>query len=107
MRVIAATNIDLESAIETGHFRRDLYYRLNTIPLYLPPLRERPEDIPLLARHFVHKYAAEFEREVSGISDDALQLLLHYEWPGNIRELENCIERAVVFADQAQNSSYG
>lgn len=101
VRVIAATNIDLEAAIETGHFRRDLYYRLNTIPLHLPPLRERPEDIPLLARHFAEKYAAEFEREVSGISVDALQLLLNYEWPGNIRELENTIERAVVLAEQA------
>ena len=87
-------------SVKTGQFRQDLYYRLNTLPLKLPPLRERPEDIPLLAQHFVEQYAAEFNKAVTGISPEVRQMLLEYEWPGNIRELGNIVERAVVFTDQ-------
>lgn len=98
VRIIAATNIDLGSAVNQGRFRRDLYYRLNIIPLALPPLRERCEDIPVLARHFVEKYAFEFSKEVDDIAPEAMQKLLLYDWPGNVRELQNIIERAVVFS---------
>ena len=101
VRVVSATSRDLESAAATGAFRQDLYYRLNVLPLRLPPLRERPEDIPLLARHFVEKLNAHLRRtpRVKGISDDALAALRAYRWPGNVRELENLIERAMVLAD--------
>ncbi|HSB09205.1 MAG TPA: sigma-54 dependent transcriptional regulator, partial [Blastocatellia bacterium] len=100
VRVMAATNIDLEEAVRTGKLRRDLYYRLNVIPLVLPPLRERLEDIPLLARHFLAKYSEEFNREMSGFSAAAMQMLLLYEWPGNVRELEHIIERATVMCER-------
>lgn len=96
VRVIAATNRDLEQAIKAGAFREDLYYRLNVVPLRLPPLRERREDIPLLANWFVRKFAGESGRAVSGISREARALLVAYDWPGNVRELQNVIERAVV-----------
>ena len=96
VRVIAATNTDLEHAVGEGKMRRDLYYRLNIISLALPPLRERLEDIPLLARHFLEKYNAEFEREVGGFSAEAVQSLMFYHWPGNVRELEHVVERAVA-----------
>jgi DNA-binding NtrC family response regulator len=101
VRVIAATNLDLEIAVEEAKFRQDLFYRLNVIALALPPLRERPEDIPLLARHFLDKYGFEFKKENKDFSDEAMQKLLAYNWPGNVRELENVIERAVVFSSQA------
>ncbi len=96
VRIIAATNADLRSAIESGQFREDLYYRLNVVPINVPPLRQRKEDIPALVDHFIKKYAAEFGRPVAGISDEALEILMKHHWPGNVRELENVIERAVV-----------
>jgi two-component system response regulator GlrR len=101
VRVIAATNSDPQEAVEVGNLRRDLYYRLNVIPLVLPPLRERWEDIPLLAHHFLSKYAAEFDKQVMDFSPEAIQLLVSYEWPGNIRELEHVVVRAVVLSAQA------
>ncbi|MDZ7292507.1 MAG: sigma-54 dependent transcriptional regulator [candidate division KSB1 bacterium] len=98
VRVISATNRDLEEAIKNGEFREDLYYRIAVFPIKLPPLRERKEDIPLLAAHFLDKYAKQENKEIEGIAPDALELLMAYNWPGNVRELENCIERAVVLA---------
>ncbi len=100
VRIIAATNRDLSEEVREGKFRDDLYYRLNIIPLTLPPLRERREDIPLLARHFLSKYGAEFNKEVAGFASEALEKLILYEWPGNVRELEYVVERAVVLSDQ-------
>ncbi|MCG0275572.1 MAG: sigma-54-dependent Fis family transcriptional regulator [Thermosediminibacteraceae bacterium] len=96
VRVIAATNIDLEKAVEEGHFRKDLYYRLNVVPIYIPPLRERKMDIPILADHFIRKYNQEYGRAVESIDQEALNILLEYDWPGNIRELENVISRAII-----------
>ena len=96
IRVIAATNQDLARLVTDGRFREDLFYRINVIPIALPPLRERREDIPLLADHFLAKYSEQMGKHVTGISHDALQFLLRYDWPGNIRELENTIERAVA-----------
>ena len=99
VRVIAATNRNLEEAIKAGTFRQDLYYRLNVISLTLPPLRERREDIPLLAYYFVAKYSKKCKRLVSGISPETRSCLLSYDWPGNVREMENAIERAVVLGN--------
>jgi two-component system response regulator PilR (NtrC family) len=96
IRVIAATNQDLSKLVAEGRFREDLFYRINVIPITLPPLRERREDIPLLAEHFLSKYAEQMGKKISGISHGAMQLLVQYDWPGNIRELENAIERAVA-----------
>ena len=96
VRVVAATNIDLRRAVEEGRFREDLYYRLNVIAIQLPPLRQRKEDIPALAQHFVDKYARENGKQVEGVTPDVLQSLMDYDWPGNVRELENVIERGVV-----------
>jgi two-component system response regulator PilR (NtrC family) len=96
IRVIAATNQDLAKAVAEGRFREDLYYRINVIPIALPPLRERREDIPLLADHFLAKYNEQMGKQVSGLSHEVLELLQRYDWPGNIRELENVIERAVA-----------
>ena len=96
VRVIAATNKDLESKVKSGEFREDLYYRIAVFPIVVPPLRERREDIPLLARHFLQKHAERIEKSMNGISNAALRLLLQYDWPGNVRELENAIERAVL-----------
>jgi two-component system response regulator PilR (NtrC family) len=96
IRVIAATNQDLTRLVAEGRFREDLYYRINVIPLTLPPLRERREDIPLLAEHFLAKYSEQMGKHIAGVSHDALDLLVAHEWPGNIRELENVIERAVA-----------
>jgi DNA-binding NtrC family response regulator len=100
VRVIAATNIQLEKAVNEGRFRQDLYHRLNVIHLMLPTLRERREDIPLLARHFLIKHSPELHREVKDFSPETLQELMMYQWPGNVRELEHIIERAVVFSKQ-------
>src|ERR1051325_696835 len=96
LRLLAATNRDLEDAMERGTFRRDLYFRLNVVNLKMPTLRERREDIPLLANYFARKYADRCNRVVFGISPDARRLLMNYEWPGNVRELENAVERAIV-----------
>ena len=98
VRVVTATHRDLKHLIAEDKFREDLYYRLNVIQVALPPLRERKGDIPALADHFIRKYAAENEKDVTGIEEAALQDLIRYNWPGNIRELENIIERAVVLA---------
>ncbi len=96
IRVITATNQDLAKAIADGRFREDLYYRINVIPIVLPPLRERREDIPLLAEHFLAKYAEQMGKSITALSHEAMSLLQQYDWPGNIRELENVIERAVA-----------
>src|SRR2546430_9585257 len=99
-RVVAATNQLLEDEIEEGRFRDDLYYRLNVVPVYLPPLRERREDIPALARFFLHRYCEENRRETPDITTEVMKALLAYDWPGNVRELENCMERAVVLCER-------
>ncbi len=96
VRIVAATNQDLRAALEQGTFREDLYYRLNVVPINMPPLRERPEDIPFLAEHFVRKLAKANGSRVESISDAAIEKLLGYHWPGNVRELENVIERSIV-----------
>jgi two-component system response regulator AtoC len=98
VRVISATNKDIKKALANGEFREDLYYRLNVVSVELPPLREREEDIPLLAQHFLRKFAVENRKEITGFSPEATDFLLKYEWPGNVRELENAIERAVILA---------
>jgi transcriptional regulator with GAF, ATPase, and Fis domain len=98
VRVIAATNRDLRAALEDGTFREDLYYRLNVVPLEIPPLRERKEDIPYLSKHFVSKLGSETGSAVKGITDAAIDKLMNYSWPGNVRELENVIERSIVMA---------
>jgi Nif-specific regulatory protein len=97
VRIIAATNADLEEAVRTRHFREDLYYRLHVVPIVLPPLRERKEDIPLLVGHFLQRFNAENHKALK-ISSPAMDLIVGYAWPGNVRELENCIERMVVMA---------
>ncbi len=98
VRVISATNKDLKKAVANGEFREDLYYRLNVVTIELPPLRERKEDIPLLAQHFLKKFAVENQKEITDFSPEATDFLLKYDWPGNVRELENAIERAVILA---------
>jgi DNA-binding NtrC family response regulator len=99
-RLIAATNVDLEKAVKDGRFRDDLYYRINVIPIKLPPLRERGEDLPGLAKFFLRRYNTKFRKHVEGLSDAALKMLGAYWWPGNIRELENLIERLVAITDK-------
>jgi DNA-binding NtrC family response regulator len=101
-RVIAATHVDLRQAVEEGRFRDDLFYRLNVIEINIPPLHERREDIPLLARHFIEVLRHELGKEVSGVSAGGLEILLDYTWPGNVRELENAVERAMVTARNPQ-----
>ena len=96
VRLIAATNRDLQECIRQGTFRSDLYYRLNVIPVHLPPLREHPEDVPVLAQHFMQRCAERLSRQVEGFSEEAMATMVRYSWPGNVRELENMIERAVV-----------
>ena len=99
VRVIGATNKDLEASVKEGAFREDLYYRLNVYSIYMPPLRERKTDIPLLADHFVEKHAAAHGKDVRRIATSAIDMLMSYHWPGNVRELENCIERAVLVCE--------
>ena len=96
VRVIASTNKDLEEEISRGNFREDLFYRLNVIPFFVPPLRERKEDIPLFTRHFLKELAATYGRRPREITDDAIEVLMRYSWPGNVRELRNVIERIVI-----------
>src|SRR6266851_5214903 len=99
VRVISATNRDLNAEVQSGRFREDLFYRLHVVPLRVPALRDRPDDIPLLAAHFVAKHAPRINRKVNGVSKAALRLLTLYGWPGNVRELENVIEQSLVFAE--------
>jgi DNA-binding NtrC family response regulator len=99
-RLIAATNIDLEKAVKEGRFREDLYYRINVIPIKLPPLRDRMEDLPELAKFFLNRYKTRFRKSIQGISDSTVKILSSYWWPGNIRELENLIERLVAMSDK-------
>lgn len=96
VRIIAASNVPLEEEVEAGRFRNDLYYRLNVVTINIPPLRKRKEDIPLLAFHFLNKYANKYGKKFNGIATDVLKKLIEYSWPGNVRELENVIERAVL-----------
>ena len=98
VRVIAATNTDVSSAVKSGKLRQDLFYRLNVIPLLVPALRERLDDVPLLAYHFMKRFSREYGRTVVSVSDAAVERLMTYNWPGNVRELENVIARAVAFA---------
>ena len=99
VRLIGATNRDLKAAVEDGSFRDDLYYRLNVVKVHLPPLRERRSDIPLLLDHFLGKFNARLGRAVQGIDDEAIDKVLRYGWPGNIRELENAVERCILFCE--------
>jgi Nif-specific regulatory protein len=99
VRVVAATNKDLDEAVRKGEFREDLFYRLNVFSIYLPSLRERKTDIPLLADHFIEKYATAQGKDVRRIATSAIDMLMSYHWPGNVRELENCIERAVLVCE--------
>ena len=101
-RLISATNRDMIQQVKDGKFREDLYYRLNVFPIFIPPLRERIEDVPQLARHFAQRFAAEEGKRISGISDSAMRMLQAYTWPGNVRQLENAVFRAVVLADGAE-----
>jgi formate hydrogenlyase transcriptional activator len=96
--VIAATNRNLPAAVKDGTFRADLFYRLNVFPIGLPPLRNRPEDIPILARHFLKQYCVKFGRSCKDIDQESLERLIRYTWPGNVRELENVIERAMILS---------
>ncbi len=98
IRLVAATNRDLEAAVKENAFREDLYYRLNVFPVYLPPLRERRTDILLLAEYFLEKYT-DNRRNIKRISTSAIDMLMQYHWPGNVRELQNCMERAVLICD--------
>jgi DNA-binding NtrC family response regulator len=100
VRMIAATNEDLEASVKNGKFREDLFYRLHVFPIFLPDLKDRKDDIPLLAYHFLDLYTKENQKQIKGIPKEAMNILLEYHWPGNVRELENSIERAVIMADQ-------
>ena len=101
-RFIAATNRDLNEEIDSGRFREDLYYRLNVVPIYLPPLRERRDDIPLLVEHFLKRYAEQNKRLFEKVSREAMRLLSDHDWPGNVRELQNYIERAVILHNETE-----
>ena len=105
VRIIAATNESLEEAVNEGRFRADLFYRLNVFPVKIPPLRERLEDLPLLVEHFLNKFHSEYDKRTMGLSDKALDLCMRYPWPGNIRELENVIERGVILTDNNETIS--
>ena len=96
VRMVAATNRDLKKAVKEGIFREDLYYRINVVPITLAPLRQRQEDIPLLVNHFLEKYSKEINPKVKSISEEALELLTSYPWPGNFRELEQCVRNVLV-----------
>src|SRR5262245_3464599 len=105
VRLIAATNRDLSAMVATGQFREDLYYRLNVVAVETPPLRERKDDILPLAMHFIRRFSSELKKRLDGLDNDAQKLLVRYNWPGNIRELENAIERAALLAENAMISS--
>jgi two-component system response regulator HydG len=99
---VAATNKNLETLIDEGHFRPDLFYRLNVFSIQLPALRERREDVPLLAEHFVNKFSLAMSKRIQRVAPDAMQMLQQYDWPGNVRELENAVERAMVVAQEPE-----
>jgi DNA-binding NtrC family response regulator len=99
IRIVAATNKDLRAAVQDGSFRKDLYYRLQVVTITIPPLRERREDIPLLARHFLEHFSREFRKRPPRLTAEVERLLVGYDWPGNVRELRNVIERAMILAD--------
>ncbi len=99
VRIIAATNRDLKTMVDEGNFREDLFYRLNVFPIFIPPLRERKDDIPRLLYHFLKVYCRQIGKQVDGFSDDALETLVNYDWPGNVRQLKNVVERLVIIAD--------
>jgi Nif-specific regulatory protein len=98
VRIVAATNRNIDGQVKRGEFRSDLYYRLNVLPIYVPPLRQRKSDIPALAEFFLKKFSRETKKQFSGFTDQAIEQMLSYAWPGNVRELENAVERAVVIA---------
>lgn len=100
VRIIASTNQDLSQLVREKHFREDLYFRLNVLPIHIPPLRERSEDIPLLVDHFVSLSRTKFHKDIEGFSEDAMDLLINYSWPGNVRELENVVQRAIILAKE-------
>jgi len=100
VRIIAATNRNLEQSVQEGSFREDLFYRMNVIPVEMPPLRERLEDIDLLVCHFIDRFNAEFHKRTKGVSDAALEVLKRHSWPGNVRELRNVIERAMILENK-------
>lgn len=100
VRVIAATNVDLKTKVSEGKFREDLYYRLHVLPILIPPLRERREDIMLLAHFFIEQFSCEFRKEITGFSEESQEYLINYDWPGNVRELKNAIERAVILTNE-------
>jgi two-component system response regulator PilR (NtrC family) len=102
LRLIAATNRDLENAVKEAGFREDLFYRINTITLRIPALRERKEDISLLVDHFLSRYSKELGKNITEISDEALSRMINYQWPGNVRELQNVIERAILIAENSK-----
>jgi Nif-specific regulatory protein len=106
VRILAATNKNLEDAVRDGEFREDLYHRLNVLPIYVPPLRERKTDILLLADYFLEKYAAENRKDIRSFSRTTIDMLMQYHWPGNVRELENCIERAVLLCEEDVIQTY-
>lgn len=103
VRIISATNINVDEAIQSGKFRQDLFYRLNVVPIELPPLRKRKDDIPFLVNHFIKKYSILYKKNITGIEEEALDLLSNWDWPGNIRELENVIEFAIIKSKKAGN----
>ena len=107
LRLIAATNKDLSLEIKKGLFREDLYYRLNVVNIHLPSLQERKEDIPLLTEYFIKKYCDEMGKECLGISNEAMQMLINHKWKGNVRELQNVVERALVFLDHNDGIDVG
>lgn len=102
IRIVAATNRDLKTLLIERKFREDLFYRLNIVSLYIPPLRERKEDIPILVRHFIEKYSKQYDKKVIQISDDAMKIFLSYPWPGNIREVENKIQQIIVLSNSSK-----
>jgi transcriptional regulator with PAS, ATPase and Fis domain len=102
VRIIAATNTDIKGAVKEKKFREDLFYRLNVLPVYIPSLRERPEDIPLLIDHFIIKFSKRLNKDIKNVSEEALNLLIGYRWPGNVRELENLMERLVTLSESRE-----